>query len=273
MQSLKKLLSFFYTLGQSNEENYFSICCYLKDENEYLKEWIDYHQKIGVEHFYLYDNGSKKPVRETIESLNYSSITTVIEIPGKEKHIEAYNHCLRYFGNKSRWIAFIDMDEFLVPKTDDSNLKKFMRKFEPYGGLGVTWLIFGSNGHKNKPHESQLEAFTMRSEVSFNANVHIKSIVQPRYVRSARISHCFNYKIGFHCVSENFQKIPRAVSPPSVDTIQLNHYYCRSLEEYHEKIQRGRGDRLDLRKLEDFHDHDRDSNVVEDRTILEIAKL
>ena len=23
----------------------------------YLKEWLEYHQMVGVDHFYLYDNG------------------------------------------------------------------------------------------------------------------------------------------------------------------------------------------------------------------------
>ncbi|VFM99178.1 MAG: Glycosyltransferase family 92 [Candidatus Kentron sp. G] len=26
-----------------------------KDENTYLREWLEYHLLVGVEHFYLYD--------------------------------------------------------------------------------------------------------------------------------------------------------------------------------------------------------------------------
>ncbi len=32
---------------------YFSICAIFKDESLSIKEWIEYHKLIGVEHFYL----------------------------------------------------------------------------------------------------------------------------------------------------------------------------------------------------------------------------
>ncbi|WP_369598480.1 glycosyltransferase family 2 protein, partial [uncultured Muribaculum sp.] len=35
-----------------------SLCLIFKDEEPYLKEWIDYHILIGVDHFYLYNNNS-----------------------------------------------------------------------------------------------------------------------------------------------------------------------------------------------------------------------
>ena len=37
---------------------YFSICAIFKDESLSIKEWIEYHKLIGVEHFYLYNNNS-----------------------------------------------------------------------------------------------------------------------------------------------------------------------------------------------------------------------
>jgi len=272
MLSLKNLFSFFYKSEPSviNQRYYFSICCIIKDENDYIAEWIDYHQKVGVEHFYIYDNGSKKPVRETIVSLNYSSIATVVEMPGRNKHIPAYRHCLKHFGKISQWIAFIDMDEFILPKTGDSDLRNFMRKYEPYGGLGVSWLIFGANGHTKKPVGSQLENFTWRSEIDFPPNTHIKSIVQPRFVKSAFKSHSFKYIENYNCVNEHFVAIEDSFSPTSVDSIQLNHYYCRSLEEYHQKVSRGISDTKRARKLEDFHRHNEESNAVEDTEILKV---
>jgi hypothetical protein len=272
MLSLKNLFSFFFKSEPSviNQKYYFSICCIVKDESDYIAEWIDYHQKVGVEHFYIYDNGSKKPVRETIEALNFSAIVTVVDMPGKTKHIPAYKHCLKYFGKISQWIAFIDMDEFILPKTEGNDLGEFMQKYEPYGGLGVSWLIFGANGHTKKPVGSQLENFTLRSEISFVANTHIKSIVQPRFVKSAFKSHSFKYIENYNCVNEHFQVIEDCFSPASVDTIQLNHYYCRSLEEYHQKVTRGISDTKRARKLEAFHVHDKESNAVEDTEILKV---
>ena len=273
MFSIKKLLSKLHSSNAdqpTENEYYLSLCCIVKDENDYLAEWLDYHREIGVEHVYIYDNGSKAPVRDVINALGYSDVVTVTGIPGQNMHVKAYQHCLDNFGYKSRWIGFIDMDEFIVPKNESANLPQLLEKYSTYGGLGLSWLIFGSNNHIEKPAGSQLENFTMRSEVSFPPNRHIKSIVQPRYVQSAYKSHCFKFKPGYACVNEHFVPIEEALADVSIDTIQLNHYYCRSLEEYRQKVERGISDTKRKRKMEEFHNHDNESNVVEDRTILEI---
>ncbi|QRR01153.1 glycosyltransferase family 92 protein [Dyadobacter sandarakinus] len=272
MNILTSLFSKFFAKNNTHisPEHYVSVCCIVKDENNYLEEWIRYHQKIGVSNFYIYDNGSKIPVRETIKELNLDRVVAVIDIPGKNKHVKAYQHCLDKFGSYSQWIAFIDVDEFIVPKTNEGSLVQFLKNYEDFGGLGVSWLIFGSAGHIQKPAGSQLRNFTKRSDLNFLPNTHIKSIVQPRFVASAFKSHCFKYKPGYDCVNEHQKVIDGATTEPSVDTIQLNHYYCRSLEEYHEKITRGISDTKRARKIEEFNYHDAGSNAIEDREILKI---
>ena len=36
--------------------NFVSIITCIKQENEYIKEWLDWHIKCGIDHFYLCDN-------------------------------------------------------------------------------------------------------------------------------------------------------------------------------------------------------------------------
>lgn len=259
-------------LSFKSEANYgyVALCCIVKDENEYLQEWINYHLKIGVEHFYIYDNGSKIPIWLTIEKNQLSKYVSLIRMPGKAKQVKAYAHCLKYFGKAYKWIGFIDTDEFIVPKLNNGNFKAFLTQFEPYGGLGINWLIFGSSGHLKRTASPQLESFLLRSEESFHVNTHIKSIVQPAYVKSVIGSHNFEYIEGKYCVNENFEPIDGPFSKTSVNKIQLNHYYCRSREEYELKIKRGYGDTRKKRTIDEFYRHDVDSNKVKDTTILEI---
>lgn len=251
---------------------YVSLCCIVKDETPYLVEWIDYHAKIGVEHFYIYDNESIIPVSETIKEYIDSGIATVIKFPGRSQQMAAYQHCLNNYRKKSRWIGFIDMDEFIVPKSSNGDLKVFLKDYENFGGLGINWLIFGSNGHITKPKNSQLQSFIYRSKNSMEVNNHIKSIVQTRYVFSKGINpHQFSYKKNRFCVNENFERIDGPFSKNSTNKIQINHYHCRSLEEYKEKILRGRADDADIeRSIEEFHNHNNGTNEVKDTTILEI---
>lgn len=250
---------------------YLSICCIVKDENSYLEEWMNYHLKIGVQHFFIYDNESILPIKNTLRELNLLQYATVTSIKGQSMQKKAYKRCLKTFGVLSRWIGFIDIDEFIVPKSTNGNMPLFLKNYEAYGGLGINWLIFGSGGHKQKTNQSQLMSFILRSDLEFSPNSHIKSIVQPQYVQSVVSAHAFIYKKELFCVNENFAPIDDAFSPPSVDKIQLNHYYCRSLEEYEEKIKRGRSDDATLkRKLDHFHYHDQPSNKVRDTSICDI---
>ena len=51
-----------------NFNNYFSICMNFKDEAIYLKDWVEYHLSIGVDHFYLYNNESSDNFLEILKT-------------------------------------------------------------------------------------------------------------------------------------------------------------------------------------------------------------
>jgi len=133
-------------------------------------------------------------------------------------------------------------------------------------------LVFGSSGHQQKSKLPQLENFTMRAEEAFGPNRHIKNILQPRSTEKALGAHSFAYRDGKFCVNENFERIDGSFSDVSVNKIQLNHYYCRSFEEYEAKISRGYGDTSKKRTVDEFFHHDKEANKVKDTTILELFK-
>jgi hypothetical protein len=248
-----------------------ALCCIVKDEDEYLQEWMEYHLKIGVQHFFIYDNESKKAVSDTLKTLSLSQFATVLRIYGKAKQVKAYNDCLSRHKQSCHWIGFIDVDEFIVPKSTKGDLIGFLEEFRKFGGLGINWLVFGSSGHIKRTNQSQLESFLFRSETSFPINRHVKVLVQTKYVKRSIGAHSFSFIDSYSCVNENGVPVTGSYSDVSVDKIQINHYYCRSLEEYQRKIERGLADTSRRkRKIEDFHNHDLHANRVEDREILGI---
>lgn len=60
----------FDILKKNNFKYYCSICLIIRDESEYLKEWLEWHIGQGIQHFYIYDHGSKQPVSEFIKTLD-----------------------------------------------------------------------------------------------------------------------------------------------------------------------------------------------------------
>lgn len=220
--------------------DYLSLCLICKDENDYLPEWLDYHALMGVDRFYIYDNESSASLKESLKDYINRGWVVVVDIPGRAQQLAAYDHCLQVFGSNTFWMGFIDTDEFLVPKSS-VGLKDALKEFENYGGVAVSSLFFGSNGHVIRPAEGQISAYTTCVHESFNEYDLVKSIVQPACVLLPNSPHDFIFKEGFFCVNENHMRVDGQHFPVSVKKIQLNHYYCRSEEEIQRKLKRGRG--------------------------------
>ena len=185
---------------------YLSAACIAKNEDPYLEEWVNFHRAVGVEHLYIYDNDSTTPIKQLLSKYIEAGIVEVIDFPGKLKHMPAFQHCLQNFGHLSKWIAFIDCDEFIVPKSKDS-VPEILAEFEQYGGLAVNWLIFGSDGHIAKPNGLVIENFVMSSHKNWCLNNHNKSIVQPAKTKGTGDTHWFAYNSPFFAVTQDHTKI------------------------------------------------------------------
>lgn len=242
--------------------HYLSACCILKDEDLFFPEWLVYHSLIGVEHFYLYDNESRTPVSHNPLVQRYISAgrITLLSIHGRAMQIPAYNHCLENFGAHSKWIAFIDIDEFLYIDAG-VDLRPKLAKFETYASVAVNWRIFNSAGHLTRPDGLVLENYQELCLLSNTNNLHIKSIVQPQYVSAANNAHCFHERAPYRAISSNgllrspacpvapvYPVYPVAQScqdaPVYVSShgIYLNHYLTKSQQDFEAKQQRGRAD-------------------------------
>lgn len=221
---------------------YLALCAIAKDEDRYLLEWLRYHILVGVEHFIIYDNDSAHPIAETLAEYVEAGVVTVIPAPGTDRQIPAYEHCLREFGKRFRWIGFLDLDEFLVPK-DTRDARVLLSDYEDHGGLAVHWVMFGSSGHVTSPAGLQVENYTLRMR---DTNFHVKSIVHPPRVREVANVHMFTYTPGFFCVNEDHVPVGSATSYHAVRRVQLNHYWYRSQQDFAAKLQRGRADAASL---------------------------
>lgn len=48
---------------------YLAMCLVVKDQEDDLREWVDYHHSIGVEKFYIFDDNSSIPSLVGLEDL------------------------------------------------------------------------------------------------------------------------------------------------------------------------------------------------------------
>ena len=217
---------------------YLSICCIIKNER-YLEEFIIYHHIVGVEHFYIYDNNSDNPIKNRLNNFYFNRLCTIIDFPGHSMQIPAYQHCVKNFGNQTKWLAFIDGDEYILPKQDWS-IRDVLNRHEDTHALGINWVIFGSNYYDNVQDGLLVDKYRRCEN---GQNHHIKSIVQPRYVTSAHHQHF----VIIQDPSKYRDCKKNIISGPfnnnyTIDLIQINHYHFRSLEDYIKKHNRGNAD-------------------------------
>jgi len=231
-----------------------SICAYCKDETDYLEEWVNFNRCVGVEHFYIYDNLSVEPVKKTLKKYIDNGYVTVIDFPGKKRQIECYNYHINNHINNSKWTAFFDCDEFLIPK-QCNNVLEILIDYEKYGGLCVNWVQFGSSGFLTKQQGLVTETFTLSKP-----DTHTKTIVKSDLVlKSSGNSHSFLFKNNYS-VSENFIRVDNVHILPSIKKIQLNHYLVKSFEEFEKRVNKtliGTADGGPPRSINNIYECDR----------------
>lgn len=219
---------------------YLTVCAIAKDEGPYFKEWIDWHLGVGVEKFYIYDNGSTDNTREVLAPYIEKGIVEYVDFPGYRMQLAAYDDCLKRHRFDSRWIAFIDLDEFMVPVRDKS-VPEFLKNHEDAPAVEINWLIYGSGGEVKRSGKPVMERFKRHSKGNHKLNRHVKSIVNPRRVYSMigchEVARINGKAVDSHGepITHNFRE-----REPQQDVIKINHYAVRSQEEFLDKQNRGR---------------------------------
>ena len=214
-----------------------------KDENQYLKEWIDYHLLIGFDHIRILDNLSKTPVQETVQEYidkNLVSVEINHNKNDKSRQCKGFKKALEYDLYDYFWVACLDVDEFIVLLGDELNIKNYLKKYERFGAVALNWLMFGSNGHK-KTQTSQIEKFT-ESFPKCSANRHVKCIIKPKNFRIFENMH-YAY-VDYTTVNVHGKRVQGPLTENFIlyEKMRINHYYTRSEEDWNLKRNRGPGD-------------------------------
>jgi hypothetical protein len=227
---------------------YLAVSTMYRDHADDLQEWIEFHLLMGVERFLMYNNGSTDHHREVLAPYIEEGIVEVHDWPEVPGLLPAMRHCVATYKGDSRWIAFIDIDEFLYAP-NGTPLPEVLRDYEDAAGVGVQRYPFGTSGHEQRPPGLVIENYLRRATVVNNI---IKSIVDPTRVDRVIGAHHFVYLDGQCAVDELKRRLdpetevegnPGQMLPGhmyaqsfSVERLRINHYQTKSAAEFEQKM-------------------------------------
>lgn len=228
------------------------IVLIVRDEARHIAEWARFHHRAGVRHFIIYDNGCTDATIAHLRDTLPPAALTVIPWDqklhdgrsGAEIHnqVLAYAHALRNFGGGFRWLAFIDVDEFILP-VSAPDIPAALAPLSAYAQVSLPWHMFGRCGHVAPPDGGVLANYLVRADPrTARHSQNWKCIVDPTRVTAVRV-HGFDVAGQGRSVNDVGQPAAhRARGKPdfySHAALQLNHYYTRSDSELQAKLARG----------------------------------
>lgn len=257
---------FFYRPRRKPNKYNVSICAIFKDEAPYLKEWIEFHKIIGIDHFYLYNNFSGDEYLKVLNPYIKEGTVTLIDWPYKQAQLEAYQDFFKKFRFETKWVGFIDIDEFVIPKKYD-NIYDFLQKFDNKPSVIIYWKIFGTSGLMERPINNLViedfylgyQKYSDIGKVFFNTKYEYNP--NSRYRNTVHIM-CSKNKVFDLPAVNVFNKICTFGINPTKNTempIQINHYLLKSYNEYIElKSKRGGGVHdISMHNLDYFFMHEK----------------
>lgn len=163
-----------------------ALCCIGRLENQYAQEFVNHYKKLGFDKIFIYDNNYKdeEHFEQVLQDQINNGFVEIIDFRNKTVcQLEAYNDCYAKHGNDYEWIAFFDMDEFLILK-NEKNIHDFLAKFKKHECVLLNWMIMSDNNQIYNTYRPMMERFTEPMELdkcvgyNFPENNHVKSIVK-----------------------------------------------------------------------------------------------
>lgn len=241
------------------------VVAIVKNEEPYLQEWVTYHVLRGFSRVYLYDNSDGNVLKDFAWKAPTEGRVVIRHWPGLTQQRPAYNHALDTLKGVHTWAAFIDADEFVMPRIYDNVVDLLTAACET-GVLGLNWIMFGTSFREEPGVGPVLQRFQLRSST---INQHIKSIV--------RLEDALSFPENPHTCTTRPETTVHDVYGRTIvgpfhkegdDHVAcIHHYFTKSMQEAMQKRARGRSDgdpKARIRSASEFS-HQSDNDVHDDR--------
>ena len=218
-----------------------ALCMIAKNENLYIKEFVEYYKNLGIKKIYLYDNNdiNGENFNTILNSYINSKFIKIKNIRGKsEIQLHALNNCYQKYLNEYSWFLFLDVDEFLYIK-NNKTLPNFLSdtKFVNCNTIFINYNEYGDSDLLKYDNRSIFKRFTQSKYIACG-----KSLTRGG-IKNAKIDIHKPLYINNYCnsegESEELYKDKIFISKIAVDSAEIKHFITKSLEEFCQRLTKG----------------------------------
>ena len=239
-----------YFFRKYPEDKYKNIvfCC-AKNEDDYIREWIEHYLKLGFDKIIIVDNNQETgKLEEKIEDHISRGSVQIFSLNGVEGMFQnsIYTMFMNY-GNY-KWCAYFDCDEFLEISEAYNNIDELLNTINE-DILMVHWVVYGANERLEKETDIPIQnrfKLPMMPISLFKENMYLKAIVRGGRKGYFNSPHIVKFEdggnnlcnIGGYYTTEMLNS--NVSFPIRIKKCYLKHYMTKSFEEYNEKLSRKR---------------------------------
>ena len=236
-------------INNYNKEFRVCLCTLGKQENRYIREFVEHYKNYGVDKIYLYDNNdiNGEKFEEVINDYIQKGFVEIINFRGKIRPIyQIMNNCYSRNYKKYNWLIFYEIDEFIYLK-DFTDIKLFLKdaRFNNCQKVQLNWIFHTDNNLLHYDNRSLKVRFPeiipeLKGKKT-NGPIGIKTIVRGHIPELKIICiHTINKMLkacdGFGNPKE-YLGIVNDIS--DLEFYYIDHFYSKSTEEFINKLNKG----------------------------------
>lgn len=129
-------------------ENEIIMSTIVKNEDKYILQWINYHNKLGITRFIIYDNSTSNTLHKLLNK-NINNIFILINWNYSHNYQQTQQNHSIYAFNKSKYIGLLDIDEYINLQEPYNHIDSLLNNFkqEHIGGFQLLNKFFYNPNH------------------------------------------------------------------------------------------------------------------------------
>jgi len=220
------------------------LCTLAKNENKYIKEFVEHYKKYGVDKIYLYDNNdiNGEKLEDVIDEYVKNGFVEILNWRGQKQALyKIMNNCYQTNYNNYDYLLFYEIDEY-IHLYNYTNIKPFL-SMQTFNNCEIIYLNLICHTDNNKLYYEDkplAERFPEKVspnkiggkylEIKFILKGHIPNLI----INNVHRGNTKNKNCNSFGHSNKYNVI--YATEPDYKYYYIDHYYSKSTEEFIYKI-------------------------------------